>query len=267
MGFTFNGQHSNEFGLAVKNKNRQILPPVKETYIEIPDKHGSLHFPGVLQDRFIEIECAFKGSSWQNVREKAREIGAWLYTTDQAIFSFDDEPDKYYLGKLDIPIDPEQAFVLSTFLLRFRCNPFAYGVNEIVWTGSIASGNLINLTNPGTFSTPAKFKVTNGFAGAAFATFPAMGLGVCPNVSLSTNSNPRFTLNNEKELKYNGILEGEDEFVIDTGKYEAEKNESNVLGMVEGIWFELKPGNNSFRYDDNGGNTADFEIRFRGRWI
>lgn len=266
MGFTFNEHHCSEFGLAVKNKNRQMLPPVKENYIEIPDRHGSLYFPSVLQDRVIEIECAFMGNSLQNVRGKAREIIAWLYTADRVILFFDDETDKYYLGKLDGAIDPEQLFILSTFPLRFRCDPFAYSTVETTWTGSIASGNFINLTNPGTFSTPAWFKVTAGVSGA-YTAFPAMGLGVCPEVALSTNSNPRFTLNDEKQLKYNGNLEGTDELIVDMIKFEAKKNGANVLGAMEGEWFELEPGVNTFRYDDDGGNTANFEIKFRGRWL
>ena len=266
MGFIFNERHSSEFEIAMKNKNRQMLPPAKENYIEIPDRHGSLYFPGVLQDRVIEIECAFMGNSLQNVRGKAREVGAWLYTSDRVIFSFDDETDKYYLGKLDSTIDPDQLFILNTFSLRFRCDPFAYSVTETTWTGGIASGNSVNLTNPGTFSTPVWFKVTSGVSGA-YTAFPAMGLGVCPEVTLSTNSNPRFTLNNEKELKYNGILEGTDELIVDTAKFEAKKNGVNILGAMEGDWFELEPGVNEFRYDDDGENTVSLEIKFRGRWL
>ena len=156
MGFTFNGQHSSTFGVAIKSKNRQLLPAVNDRYIEIPGRHGSFHFPGELQDRIIELECTFIGTSRQDLREKARQIAAWLYTVERAVLSFDDEPDKYYLAKVDNAIDLSQMFVLATFNLNFRCEPFAYG--EEVKESFV--GDAVTVTNSGTAETPPIFTAT-----------------------------------------------------------------------------------------------------------
>jgi len=155
-GFSFNGRHCSEFGLAVKNRNRQLLPAVNDRYLEIPDRHGSYHFPGELQDRIIELECAFMGVSRENLREKARQIAAWLYTKERTILSFDDDPDRYYLAKLDGAIDPEQLSVLATFSLVFRCEPLAYGAE--IQENFISDAATI--TNPGTFEALPIFNAT-----------------------------------------------------------------------------------------------------------
>lgn len=156
MGFTFNGQHSSTFGVAIKSKNRQLLPAVNDRYIEIPGRHGGFHFPGELQDRIIELECAFTGTSRQDLREKARQIAAWLYTAERAILSFDDEPGRYYMAKLDGAIDPEQLFVLATFTLTFRCEPLAYGAE--VQADFVS--DQATITNPGTFEALPIFNAT-----------------------------------------------------------------------------------------------------------
>ena len=155
-GFSFNGHHCSEFGLAVKNRNRQLLPAVNDRYLEIPGRHGSYHFPGELQDRVIELECAFMGASRENLREKAREIAAWFYTKEKAVLSFDDEPGKYYYAKLDGAIDTEQLSVLATFSLVFRCEPLAYGEDEEVFF----EGNTALVNNQGTFEALPVFSAT-----------------------------------------------------------------------------------------------------------
>jgi len=155
-GFSFNGRHCSEFGLAVKSKNRQLLPTSNDIYVDIPGRHGSFHFPGELQDRVIELECAFVGTSRENLREKARQIAAWLYTKEKAVLSFDDEPGKYYYAKLDGAINLEQLFVLATFTLTFRCEPLAYGAE--------AQADFVSdqatITNPGTFEALPIFNAT-----------------------------------------------------------------------------------------------------------
>lgn len=154
--FTFNGVHSSTYKIAVKNKNRQLLPASKDTYTDIPGRHGSIHFPGKLQDRFIELECAFMGDSREDLREKARDIAAWLYTSERAVLSFDDELGRYYYAKLDGAIDPEQLFVLATFTLTFRCEPLTYGAE--VQTDFVSDQATVN--NPGTFEALPIFNAT-----------------------------------------------------------------------------------------------------------
>lgn len=155
-GFSFNGHHCSEFGLAVKNRNRQLLPAANDRYLEIPGRHGSYHFPGELQDRVIELECAFMGATRQELREKSRQIAAWLYTKEKAVLSFDDEPGKYYYAKLDGAINLEQLFVLATFTLTFRCNPLAYGAE--VQADFVS--DQATITNPGTFEALPIFNAT-----------------------------------------------------------------------------------------------------------
>lgn len=155
-GFTFNGTHCNSVGVIMKSKNRQVLPEVNDSYVQMSGRHGSYLYPGELSDRIITLECAVAENSLEALREKARQIAAWLYTKERAVLSFDDEPDRYYLGKISGAIDPEQLFILSTFDLAFRCEPLAYGAE--VEANFVSDSVTVN--NPGTFEALPIFNAT-----------------------------------------------------------------------------------------------------------
>jgi predicted phage tail component-like protein len=268
-GFTFDNQHSGQvYNLWLVKSTISLLPSTRDQFIEIPGLHGVYDFDVKYDARKIILECVIQATDEEQLRSRVRNIARWLNATKGIKrLVLDKENDKYYLVRYSGTMGIEQIASQGSFGLSFiATDPFAYSIDEASWTGQIASGNFIDLTNLGTFSTPVWFKVTAGIGGA-YTAFPAMGLGVCPEVVLSTNSNPRFTLNSDKELKYNGNLEGTDELTIDMAKFEAKKNGANVLGAMEGEWFELEPGVNTFKYDDDGWNTANFEIKFRGRWL
>ena len=84
----------------MRSKNRQLLPETNDSYVQVPGRNGSILYPQGLRDRYIELDCAYVGEDLPDIRVKARDIAAWLYTEDREILSFDDEPNVYYRGKL-----------------------------------------------------------------------------------------------------------------------------------------------------------------------
>ena len=140
----------------MRSKNRQLIPESNDSYIQIPGRQGSILYPQGLHDRYIELDCAYVGEDLPDKRVKAREIAAWLHTTDRAILSFDDEPDKYYRGKLAGEVDLDHIGKMAQFTLVFRCEPFVYGGEE----NQIFVGDSAVVDNQGTLETFPRFMVT-----------------------------------------------------------------------------------------------------------
>jgi len=124
--------------------------------MQVPGRQGSILFPGGLADRRIEIDCAFRGNKLPDLRIRAREIAAWLYTENREILSFDDESEKYYRGKLAQAIDFEHLAVMGQFSLIFVCEPLAYGAEVL----ASFINDTATVNNQGTFESYPVFTVT-----------------------------------------------------------------------------------------------------------
>lgn len=140
----------------MRSRNRQLLPEPNDKYMQVPGRQGSILFPGGLADRRIEIDCAFRGNKLPDLRIRAREIAAWLYTENREILSFDDEPEKYYRGKLAQAIDFEHLAVMGQFSLIFECEPLAYGAEVL----ASFINDTATVNNQGTFESYPVFTVT-----------------------------------------------------------------------------------------------------------
>lgn len=155
MGLTFNGVHCSTFGLKAK-VTRPLLPGNSDTYTDVPGRAGSILYPGKPKDRYIPVEFGFMPGSRAEFRSRVWEISAWLYTEERKILICDDEPDKYYIGKIEDQIDLEQAYLLGQFSIVFRCEPFAYGTEVI----SYFADDTVTVTNVGTAGTEPYFQST-----------------------------------------------------------------------------------------------------------
>lgn len=153
---TFKGIHANAYNLGVKIKKWQMVPANSDTYVNVPGRHGSYHFPGKRQDLLIGLEFAFVGSSLVDMYAKSLDIEAWLYSEARDVLSFDVLPGKYFTGKPDSEIDMEPFFVLGKFNVSFRCEPFAYG-SEV--PGAFVA-DAVTVTNPGTAEALPVFNAT-----------------------------------------------------------------------------------------------------------
>jgi predicted phage tail component-like protein len=137
----------------MRSKNRQLLPASNNSYVQVPGRQGSVLFPRELQDRYIDLDCAFIEKNFPDIRIRAREIAAWLYTEDREILSFNDEPDRYYRGKIASQVDFEHMATMGQFSLTFRCEPLAYGGEQNAY---FVNGTAI-VNNQGTFEAQPVF--------------------------------------------------------------------------------------------------------------
>ena len=241
IGFTFNGVHCSTHGVVMRSKNRQLLPEPNDRYVQVPGRNGSILFPGELADRRIELDCAFVGSSLADIRTKARDIAAWLNTTDRASLSFDDETGKTYKAKLASAVDFDHIGRMGQFGLSFICEPLAYGEQV---TASFISDSA-TVTNAGTFSALPIIEAT--FTGAASEFKVTLGTKYVRVVD-------SFVLN--------------DTLKIDTGTGAVLINGTRAMDKLDwqnSVFFELAVGNNTLSITPTGRCTA--KVKYTPRWL
>lgn len=225
----------------MRSKNRQLLPYPNDYYVQVPGRQGSILFPRELADRRIELDCAFVEPSLADIRTKARDIAAWLYTDDRANLSFDDETGKTYKGKLASAVDFDHIGKMGQFSLSFVCEPLAYGEQV---TANFASDSA-TVNNAGTFPTPAIIEAT--FTGAATEFKVTLGTKYVRVVH-------DFVLN--------------DTLKIDTGTGAILLNGSRAMDKLDwqnSIFFELAVGNNTLSITPSGKCTAT--VKHTPRWL
>jgi predicted phage tail component-like protein len=111
-----------------KSVNRPILPVLRRRELIIPGRHGTYSFNDeVFDKRIIEVQLKYIGTSFAELRTRARQIAYWLSGfsgTKNLIFN--DEIDKYYVGKIYNEIGLQNLFRVGECTVQFECKPFAY---------------------------------------------------------------------------------------------------------------------------------------------
>ena len=278
IGFEYNSLHSyNGFNIIAKSVNRPLLPALNKREIAIPGKQGTYDFSeNTYANRIISVLIQYVGSSFNDLRLRARDIAAWLSQTSYKELIFDDEPDKYYLAKIYGDVGLENFFRLGKATINFECQPFAlYQVSsgeDIVLDSNIPLDSDV-LLNPGDdfiFNIPAEESsdivtvVYNGNAELGLgaeegAQFDIIVTGTFSVFSISMNGKTltytencvaqTITIDNVNATVKNGV----------TNKL------SNATGAV-GDFLKLIPGNNTVTISKTGGNV-DFKFDFRPQYI
>lgn len=161
--FTFNNIQSGFFKLVCKSVKRPLLPVAKVRRIELPNSSGAYDFDGIEYGlRSVTMKIQYIGTTFEELRTRARSIASWLSTPGWAKLIINDEPDKYYLAKVTDEIELETLFEMGSADIQFDCQPFAYSTVEKTYN---LSGNT-SFNNPGTRDincrSPygSKFKIT-----------------------------------------------------------------------------------------------------------
>lgn len=149
--FSFNGVDSSSFSLVCKSVKRPLLPALKVKRIELPGASGSYDFnDDEYSLRQVTMRIAYIGTSYEELRSRARSIAAWLSYNGFARLIINDETDKYYLAKITSDIDLESLFESGSADISFDCQPFAYSITEQVLTFDATGATDYVFVNPGT---------------------------------------------------------------------------------------------------------------------
>lgn len=161
--FTYKGVSARSIGVRIKSIKRPLLANTRQQYEDIAGRHGSYSFSdGTLEDIIVEVECWVAANDRSDLRYKARQIAAWLYSKEKQRLTFTDEPGVFYLARIANQIDPETLARHDKFTLQFRCNPFAYTVQERVDRQMISnSPHRFAIQTDGTAPTPPVLSVKN----------------------------------------------------------------------------------------------------------
>lgn len=151
--FIFNEIESSSFNLVCKSVKRPLLPSAKVRRVELPGISGVYDFDEEGTEynmRPLTMKIQYIGTSYEELRTRARQIAAWLGTGTWSELRIHDEDDKYYLAKVTGEIDLESLWESGTADIEFDCQPFAYSVEEVSHSFKVTSENVENFTHPGT---------------------------------------------------------------------------------------------------------------------
>lgn len=104
------------------------MPSTIKKDIEIPGRHGTHdQYNNVMNNRIIEVEIVYVGTSMTELRTRARDIAKWLKCFDNVKqIIFDDEPLLYYNTRIFDEVALNNLFLKGISSITFECEPFAY---------------------------------------------------------------------------------------------------------------------------------------------
>jgi predicted phage tail component-like protein len=289
IGFTYGGVHSNTYGIVCKSVNRPLLPVLVKRELTIPGRHGTYDFgDNTFENRIIEVDLKYIGTSIAELRTRARQIAAWLsgYSGSKNLI-FDDEPDKYYVGKVYSDVGLTNLFSLGEVSVQIECEPFAYAdlaeYDETIEydTGELYDAGLIypnaRTVYDWTFLAPY-FNVRNGdsreWCGFPWSYNPHMtslynhGTIKAPFTMTIYGEvvNPRiYQETTSAEFTISAIMTAGSTMIIDSENMIVTYNGANYLHKMTGDFLNLEVGANGFFFygtNPQAEVTFDFDIRW-----
>lgn len=250
--FSFNSLESSVFKLVCKSVKRPLLPAARTNRVEVPGSSGAYDFGGQEYSlRTVTISITYIGTDYNELRTRAREIAAWLSTSDWSKLVINDEPDKYYLAKVTSEIDLESLWESGRAEITFDCQPFAYYYMDRVLTFPVIGSMSYVFINVGTreinFKSPygSKFKITI--------------VGSWTMLTLSMNGQTLTYAN----VGSNSTL------IIDSIEMEVIQNGINKFDKLDGdidTFLRIVPGNNTLSITGTGINASAI-IEFIPLWV
>lgn len=163
-GFSYKGQHSRDFGLVAVNVDPPILPPLEQKLVTVPGRAGSYRTGQTFKNREIPVSFVYRATSLAGLRQKARDIAAWLtpWEKEPGDLIFDDEPGKEYHAFVDGNLDPAEIWLVGRVSVKFVCpDPFAYATNQSIITieATADAAGTLTVVNNGTWTTFPSFDV------------------------------------------------------------------------------------------------------------
>jgi predicted phage tail component-like protein len=272
--FNYKGIKSSKFELICHSVSRPLLPTVRPKMMQIYGKSGVIDYgDGDYETRKITMHMAYISKDYYELRNRAREIAAWLASNVWAKLIINDEPDKYYLARVISGINIETMQRLGQADINFECQPFVYmvtdtgvdptwGETEFPWVTDIP-WNMIQsyqfsatATKEYTFHNPGTQEI--GCTSPQGSKFNMIISGSWTRLEISLNG---------KTIEYTEADSGT--LVIDNVEMEAKLDGANKLSALEGdidSFLSVMPGENTVAIDGTGLNMT-VTIDFTPMWL
>jgi predicted phage tail component-like protein len=240
--FSIDGYESSNYNLVCKSVKRPLLPAMKVRRVDMSGLSGAYDFDDDEYSlRTITMRIAYIGTSFEELRSRARDIAAWLYTSTWKELVINDEPDKYYLAKITSEVDLKSLWESGTADVTFDCQPFALS-SETSETRDVTGNTSYTLTAEGTRHINYKSPPGSKFQVIIIGSFTTLDLTINGNTLSFTDAMVSKTL------------------IIDSVEMTVDINSASVFGDVTGDiskFFQLNPGSNSISISGTG---MDFNI-------
>lgn len=249
--FSFNGVDSTSFKLVCKSVKRPLLPAAKTKRVELAGSSGAYDFDGLEYSlRTVTMKIQYIGTSYEELRSRARSIAAWLSQGTWSRLIINDESDKYYLAKVTGEVDLEALWESGTADVSFDCQPYAYSVAESTYNFTATGAKTYEFQNGGTreinYRSPqgCKFKIT--------------AVGTLTTLTLTLNGE---TLNFTEAVSGTLVIDN----IAMTAKVGGVNKFDKLTGDVD-TFLSVIPGTNSLVVGGTGLNVA-ITVEFIPIWI
>ncbi len=251
--FIFNEIESSDYNLVCKSVKRPLLPAVKIRRLDLPGISGVYDFDTEDVEysmRPLTMKIQYIGTSYEELRSRARSIAAWLSTNSWAKLRIHDEDDKYYLAKVTGELNLTSLWESGTADINFDCQPFAYSVTEVSHSVKVTGSKNEEFNHPGTRQVNYRSPYGSKFLIKVEGSWSTLSLGL-----------------NDKTLNYNtagsGIL------ILDNIEMECTLDSVNVFNNLDGdidTFLKVIPGDNILAI---GGTDLDatITVNFIPLWL
>lgn len=269
IGFTYNSKHSiTDYYLYLLASPINVIPGGRNQSVVVPGRDGAYDFGTEIGERTIIFECALYAVGETQIRQRTRNIAAWLDPTGGVKkLILDGEPDKSYWARTVNTIDLGPVLGEKGTTVEFVAfDPYAYANTPVVVEQSIADGETITLINSGLKRTPMMIEVQNPEL-TGHKMFPVLGTGICPDIGATTLISG-FTLTvNEDECEYTATLVDGTTASIDTDRMTVKLGGVNMLTAHDGAFPQLGVGSNTLKFESVHGCSARIKITYYERWL
>jgi predicted phage tail component-like protein len=147
--FTFKGVTSTAMGVIERSVTHSILPPINHRYVKYGTRDGAFDTGRSFGMRTIEVVIGLSGTSYTDLRAKARNVAEWLNSDKPESLIFSDEPDKQYFARVVDTTELEETLYYGEATITFICpDPFAEGLTLV--RATLPNDNQTSLTVDGT---------------------------------------------------------------------------------------------------------------------
>lgn len=246
--FTYGGVTSSTYFYTIEI-GRSVLPPISVESISVPQRHGAYPVRSTMGVRTIPITVQLIQDNWTDLRIVIREIASWLFKDEDRMLTFSDEPNIYYLARVEGSTDLDELLYSGETTITFLISdPIGYDVTEKNQLQNDIQGEPTIVTNSGTFKTYPRIRVVPTVDGQTY-----------------------FRLSNGTEYVYvNGPFTAwTDIFIIDcnTNSVYMESNGARIMNRVDisSDFFALEVGENSLIVDPTTGFS--YRVYWRERYL
>lgn len=253
-GFTFGGEHSyNNYGLMYQEKDagHTAIPQIRRNEYQVAGQSGTLLLPG--QEHRV---MTFSGTLYPHDEPRTqmdaqaliRRVQKWL-TAGRRQLIWDYEPQVYYLAQLSKAGEWSLKNWFGGQLdIAFEAQPYAYAVQESVFTGSGSGEIEIQASMSTLWDAPAVIRITN--TGSAALTGVSINDGQIAFEGLNLAQDSVLTISSE----------------VPIGAHAGASAENALPHCTAFRPLALKQGANTVTVAATGATAVSIEIRARGRW-